>query len=570
MLPLVSIIIPSYNHAAFLETRIESILKQTFQNFEIIILDDCSTDESRVILERYKFHSKVKHLIYGSINSGSTFKQWIKGFNLALGKYIWIAESDDYCALNFLEEMVNTLEQNKAASIAYCKTIQVDKNGSKLSGLNNYYDEFEFGRWEKNHFNNGIDEIRKYLYQKNTIPNASAVVFRKSCLDIANSQILAFRLSGDWLFWIMLLEKGEIHYSINTINYFRLHSNTVRSASAGTSVVSDEQISIWGYLAKKKIIQKETIKALYFENNLIEPSIIQKKIAFFSSNIKKLSKRVHDFKFRIIQSVKRRFFLLLTNIKKNISPEKSKVHTYVNIGILYICVGKYDIFFMQFYRSFEKYFLNGSNKTYFVFTDSTKLTTTYREYSNIHFIQTKKIGWPYDTLLRNRYFNEHFDKFLGMDYLIFCNANLVCHKKIYLSDLGLGTCNKTFGVLQPYYFHKSSLSYPVESKLLCNAYFSATEIPQIMNYFQGCFYGGVFSEFKHLVETIYRWTEEDLLANKIPVWHDESYLNRYFFLHPPHVLHPGFSYPDDIAIPFKKYIRTILKSKEEGHTSIRS
>ena len=68
---LISVIVPNYNHASFLKQRIDSILNQTFQDFELIILDDCSTDNSREIIETYRNHLKVSHIIYNTENSGS-------------------------------------------------------------------------------------------------------------------------------------------------------------------------------------------------------------------------------------------------------------------------------------------------------------------------------------------------------------------------------------------------------------------------------------------------------------------------------------------------------------------
>src|SRR6187431_17527 len=97
MLPKVSVIIPNYNHADFLMQRIVSILNQTYQDFELIILDDCSSDKSREIIEHYRTHPKVSHIVYNAENSGSTFKQWKLGLDYAKGDWIWIAESDDYC-----------------------------------------------------------------------------------------------------------------------------------------------------------------------------------------------------------------------------------------------------------------------------------------------------------------------------------------------------------------------------------------------------------------------------------------------------------------------------------------
>ena len=102
----VSILIPNYNHALFLQQRIESVLNQTYQDFELIILDDCSTDHSKTIIESYRNHPKVSQIIYNQQNSGSVFKQWRKGIELAIGEYIWIAESDDYAAVDFLQETV--------------------------------------------------------------------------------------------------------------------------------------------------------------------------------------------------------------------------------------------------------------------------------------------------------------------------------------------------------------------------------------------------------------------------------------------------------------------------------
>lgn len=92
MHPLVSIIIPNYNHAKYLDERIESCINQTFQDFEIIILDDCSPDNSKEVIEKYRNHPKVTNIIYNTTNSGSTFIQWNKGFEPAKGKYIWIGE----------------------------------------------------------------------------------------------------------------------------------------------------------------------------------------------------------------------------------------------------------------------------------------------------------------------------------------------------------------------------------------------------------------------------------------------------------------------------------------------
>ena len=97
----VSVIIPNYRHALYLKERIDSVLEQTYRDFEVIILDDCSPDDSREIIETYRTREKIAHIVYNERNSGSTFMQWQKGFDLAQGEYIWIAESDDFADPGF-------------------------------------------------------------------------------------------------------------------------------------------------------------------------------------------------------------------------------------------------------------------------------------------------------------------------------------------------------------------------------------------------------------------------------------------------------------------------------------
>jgi len=105
--PKVSIIVPNFNHAAFLPERLASIYNQTYTNCEVILLDDCSQDESVSILRDYMERYPEKTISeFNAENSGGVFNQWKKGLGLATGELIWIAESDDFCTLNFLEEVV--------------------------------------------------------------------------------------------------------------------------------------------------------------------------------------------------------------------------------------------------------------------------------------------------------------------------------------------------------------------------------------------------------------------------------------------------------------------------------
>jgi glycosyltransferase involved in cell wall biosynthesis len=109
---LVSVIIPNFNHSQFLNQRIDSALGQTYQNFEVILLDDASNDHSFEIINSYAKHPKVSHVVVNDSNSGSVFSQWFKGIALAKGNYVWIAESDDWCEKVLLESLLLPLDNN--------------------------------------------------------------------------------------------------------------------------------------------------------------------------------------------------------------------------------------------------------------------------------------------------------------------------------------------------------------------------------------------------------------------------------------------------------------------------
>ena len=81
----VTVIMPNYNHAPYLKQRMDSILAQDYPNFEVILLDDASTDNSAEVLSEYTKHPKVKKIIVNDTNSGNTFLQWLRGIKEATG-----------------------------------------------------------------------------------------------------------------------------------------------------------------------------------------------------------------------------------------------------------------------------------------------------------------------------------------------------------------------------------------------------------------------------------------------------------------------------------------------------
>jgi len=224
---MVSVIIPNYNHEAYLKQRIDSVLNQTYQDFEIIILDDKSSDNSRNIIEQYRNHPKITHIVYNEVNSSSTFAQWDKGINLSTGDYIWIAESDDYSDNLFLETLINKINNEDDVSIAFCQSYKVNEK-SEITGNWSEQTQYLPNNIFKNDFVlDGIQFLYDFLIYENFIPNASGVLFsRKKYIEVkGTSSKIGF--CGDWLLWMKLLTVGKIAFSCKKLNYFRSHSNSV-------------------------------------------------------------------------------------------------------------------------------------------------------------------------------------------------------------------------------------------------------------------------------------------------------------------------------------------------------
>ncbi len=221
---MISVIVPNYNHSKFLKERIDSILSQTFQDFELIILDDFSNDNSREIIESYRYLPNVS-IQYNARNSGSPFKQWKKGIELAIGEYIWIAESDDVAEPNFLEIMVQKLKAGHG--LAYCRSGDINEKGEKKSDFF-WADGLDEKRWKSDFENAGVEEIKNFLVYRNTIPNASACVFKKKYAPL-DCRFDKMRYCGDWLFWIKLLENTTLGYISEELSSFRHHEGSTRN-----------------------------------------------------------------------------------------------------------------------------------------------------------------------------------------------------------------------------------------------------------------------------------------------------------------------------------------------------
>ena len=245
--PLVSVIIPNYSHAPYLDQRIQSVLNQDYDNFEVIILDDKSPDNSVEVINRYKDDPHVSHIVVNDVNSGSTFIQWNRGLALAEGEVIWIAESDDYCEPKFLSTCMREYMKDKDCSVVYCSSEYVDSEGNDL-GTYQHYDKPVY------HLS-GIDFIKERMAIGCAIWNASSTVFRKQFALELDKEYQQYKMCGDKLFWIKMAERGNVVHINSTLNYFRQHQNKVSPRRFRDGTWLTEEHHIFQYQCKMRYLK---------------------------------------------------------------------------------------------------------------------------------------------------------------------------------------------------------------------------------------------------------------------------------------------------------------------------
>ena len=248
MPPKLSIIVPNYNHSRYLEKRLQSILSQTFEDLEVIILDDKSTDNSLEVISNFAGNKKITQLVVNATNSGSPFIQWNKGIELAQGDYIWIAESDDYAHEEFLSHLIPLLDAHPRVGIAYCQSVTV-RDHRETDLLTWWTDDLDRERWRAPYIETGRTEVNRYACQRNTIMNASSAVFRKKAYIDAHIANEAFRLCGDWLTWVSMMKDWDVAFCPLPLNYYRFHDKTVRG-QAGQKLVFLECLQVRAYIWK--------------------------------------------------------------------------------------------------------------------------------------------------------------------------------------------------------------------------------------------------------------------------------------------------------------------------------
>lgn len=264
----VTAIVPNYNHAKYLPQRIESILNQTYPLIDIIILDDCSTDNSREIIESYvsKHPARIKS-VFATKNSGSVFRQWQKGHSQATGDIVWICESDDFCEPTFVERAIRAF-RDTSVMLSFGSVQYANTSGEFTQGLDDYREECEPGIWDHTIVRPASEWFCNGFGVKNAIPNVGGSLWRRFHIsEDVWAQASEFKIMADWFLYSVVAGGGQIAYEPTAVSYFRIHSNNTSGKKAQSDpLYYDEYFRIMKILRSKWPVPEETVARFLAES----------------------------------------------------------------------------------------------------------------------------------------------------------------------------------------------------------------------------------------------------------------------------------------------------------------
>lgn len=225
---LVSVIVTSYNHSQYLTRRMDSLLNQSYENIEVIAIDDCSTENNVEILRRYESHPKVR-LVVQEKNLGLV-QSMNKGIELSSGQYVLVAQCDDDCAPQMIQCLVAALQTQPSAGMAFCRSQLIDGLDKNL-GEDIVDMERTFQRRCADDTLLSSAEMSRFLLYACVIPNMSALLMRRDCLDEIGGITEEFAVCVDWDLFFRTAKKYDFAYVAKPLNRFRQHANSIRSTT---------------------------------------------------------------------------------------------------------------------------------------------------------------------------------------------------------------------------------------------------------------------------------------------------------------------------------------------------
>lgn len=206
-MPKISVVIPSYNRADFIPATLDSVLAQDYKDFEIVFVDDGSTDSTRAIVESYSLRdSRVKY--FWQANSERAVAR-SHGIRNSSGKYVCLVDSDDIWYPSKLQTQLDIMESNPGLVLTYASVNRIDLQGRRVKAASRQHDG-------KSGF------IFYDLLMRNFIPSVTPMI-RATVFDGLGDQVTDLIPYEDWDFWLRISRLGEFYHIRNPLGDYRLH-----------------------------------------------------------------------------------------------------------------------------------------------------------------------------------------------------------------------------------------------------------------------------------------------------------------------------------------------------------
>lgn len=228
MAPKISIVFTSYNHKEFIEEALVSLINQTFKDFELIIIDDCSTDGSQDLLKRFEDDPRVKLFLLEK-NTGSYVYSSNLGASKATADYIIFAQCDDFAEATQLEKLYKAMQNNQQVGVVFSSSTMIDQNG-KVLGFDFDVRENKFKRNCNSDTIISKPLINEYFLYACVIPNLSAALLKRSLFEKLKGLSSNYLVLADWDFWLKMSLECEFYFLRESLNNFRQHDNTIRKS----------------------------------------------------------------------------------------------------------------------------------------------------------------------------------------------------------------------------------------------------------------------------------------------------------------------------------------------------
>jgi glycosyltransferase involved in cell wall biosynthesis len=252
--PKVSVLIPTYNYARYLAEAIESVLEQDFEDFELIIADDCSADNTAEVVRPFCVRDARVHFSVNSTNLGMV-NNWNQCLAQARGEYIKFLFGDDKLIhRQALRKMLALMERYPSAVLAASARIILDEESNEVD----IYRDLPEG------CHDGRKIITAYMMEngKNLVGEPSAVMFRKS--DARRGFDPRYQQITDVEMWIHLLEKGDLAYTREPLCAFRCHPSQQTEVNTASGVGRREHAVFFSAYAAQSWLPRKVVFPILF------------------------------------------------------------------------------------------------------------------------------------------------------------------------------------------------------------------------------------------------------------------------------------------------------------------